>query len=184
LTADIALHGTRHTVDARRDGDRWIVTLGGRELGIDIVEIGGRWSMLIGGAAGSGSAAAGIGSVLRSFEVVVEPRGASGYEVFVNGAAFPLTIADPRNAFIRRSAADSDRPAVGGSTKVFSPMPGRVVKVLVAPGEAVTARQPLVIIEAMKMENELRAPRAGTVSAVQVSEGQLVEAHAVLVVME
>jgi len=56
--------------------------------------------------------------------------------------------------------------------------------VLVAPGDAVAARQPLVIVEAMKMENELRAPRAGTVASVRVSEGQSVEAHAVLVVLE
>jgi biotin carboxyl carrier protein len=181
--ADIALHGTQHTVDARRDGDRWIVTLGGRELGIDIVEIGGRWSLLIGPGATSGSAGADVGAVVRSFEVAIEPLEAGGHEVFVNGTAFPLTIVDPRTTFIRRSAGDSG-PAVGGATTVISPMPGRVVKVLVAPGDAVVSRQPLVIIEAMKMENELRAPRAGTVCAVQVSEGQSVEAHAVLVILD
>jgi biotin carboxyl carrier protein len=63
-------------------------------------------------------------------------------------------------------------------------MPGRVVKVLVKSGDTVAARQPLVIVEAMKMENELRAPRAGTVADVRVSEGQSVEANAVLVVLE
>jgi len=63
-------------------------------------------------------------------------------------------------------------------------MPGRVEKELVAPGDAVAARQPLVIVEAMKMENELRAPRAGTVASVRVSDGQSVEANAVLVVIE
>jgi biotin carboxyl carrier protein len=63
-------------------------------------------------------------------------------------------------------------------------MPGRVVKVLVRPGDAVAARQPVVVVEAMKMENELRAPRAGTVAEVRVNEGVSVEANAVLVVLE
>ena len=63
-------------------------------------------------------------------------------------------------------------------------MPGRIVKVLVTKGDVVDARQGLVVVEAMKMENELRAPRAGTVSEVLVSEGMSVEAGAVLVVIE
>jgi biotin carboxyl carrier protein len=58
-----------------------------------------------------------------------------------------------------------------------------VVKVLVTPGAAVVARQGLVLIEAMKMENELRAPRAGTVAEVRVREGMPVDANAVLVVI-
>ena len=62
-------------------------------------------------------------------------------------------------------------------------MAGRVVKVLVKTGEAVAARQPLVVVEAMKMENELRAPRDGTVAEVRVSEGSSVEANTVLVVL-
>jgi biotin carboxyl carrier protein len=62
-------------------------------------------------------------------------------------------------------------------------MPGRVVRVLVTPGAAVAARQGLVVVEAMKMENELRAPRAGTVAEIRVREGAPVEANAVLVVI-
>jgi biotin carboxyl carrier protein len=62
-------------------------------------------------------------------------------------------------------------------------MPGRVVKVLVAVGDAVAARQGLVVVEAMKMENELRAPRAGRVSEVRVREGAPVEANTVLIVL-
>jgi biotin carboxyl carrier protein len=63
-------------------------------------------------------------------------------------------------------------------------MPGKIVRVLVKPGEAVTPRQVLVVVEAMKMENELRAARAGTVSAVFVSEGQSVEAGTALVTVD
>jgi biotin carboxyl carrier protein len=63
-------------------------------------------------------------------------------------------------------------------------MPGRVLKVLVKVGDLVTARQGLVVVEAMKMENELRAPAAGTVAEIRAVEGALVDANAVLVVLE
>ena len=63
-------------------------------------------------------------------------------------------------------------------------MPGRVMRVLVGPGDVVADRQSLVVVEAMKMENELRAPRAGVVAEVRVVEGMPVEARTVLVVLE
>jgi biotin carboxyl carrier protein len=62
-------------------------------------------------------------------------------------------------------------------------MPGRIAKVLVKVGDEVTARQGLVVVEAMKMENELRSPGAGTVTDVRVTEGARVEALALLVVV-
>ena len=65
-----------------------------------------------------------------------------------------------------------------------SAMPGRVVKVLVKSGDRVAERQPLVVIEAMKMENELRAPGDALVRDVNVTEGALVEAGAILMVLE
>ncbi len=60
-------------------------------------------------------------------------------------------------------------------------MPGKVIRLLVKPGDRVDARQPVVVVEAMKMENELRAARGGTVSEVHAREGQLVDAGALLV---
>jgi biotin carboxyl carrier protein len=63
-------------------------------------------------------------------------------------------------------------------------MPGRVVRVLVAPGDEIAARQGVVVVEAMKMENELRSPKAGRVKDVMVSAGTSVEAGRVLVIIE
>jgi biotin carboxyl carrier protein len=63
-------------------------------------------------------------------------------------------------------------------------MPGRVVRILVGPGDEVTARQPVVVVEAMKMENELRSPKAGRVKDVSVAVGASVEAGRVLIVVE
>jgi len=71
-----------------------------------------------------------------------------------------------------------------GVQHVSAPMPGRVVRILVEPGQQVEARQGLVVVEAMKMENELRSPRAGKVREVAVAEGESVEAGRLLVVVE
>ena len=84
----------------------------------------------------------------------------------------------------RRAAGDASGDAAGGASRLVAPMPGKVVRVLVAPGDQVEARQPLVVVEAMKMENELAAPRAGTVTEVPVTEGMSVEAGRLLAALE
>jgi biotin carboxyl carrier protein len=84
----------------------------------------------------------------------------------------------------RRRHGAGDAVAAHGEQTVAAPMPGRVVRVLVEAGEDVEARQPLVVVEAMKMENELRSPKAGRVKTVGVTAGTSVEAGRVLVVVE
>jgi biotin carboxyl carrier protein len=82
-----------------------------------------------------------------------------------------------------RASADSGA-GLHGEQKIVAPMPGRVVRVLVAPGDEVQARQPVAVVEAMKMENELRSPKAGRVKDVAVAPGASVEAGRVLVIIE
>jgi biotin carboxyl carrier protein len=82
-----------------------------------------------------------------------------------------------------RAAADTGAGS-HGEQKIVAPMPGRVVRVLVAAGDQVEARQPVVVVEAMKMENELRSPKAGRVKDVAVAAGTSVEAGRVLVVID
>jgi biotin carboxyl carrier protein len=82
-----------------------------------------------------------------------------------------------------RAVAQAERRQSRGTTAVRSPMPGRVIKVLAAPGDAVAAGQALVVLEAMKMENEVRAAAAGTVAQVHVAVGAAVEGNAVLVTL-
>jgi biotin carboxyl carrier protein len=71
-----------------------------------------------------------------------------------------------------------------GERRVSAPMPGRIVRVLVRAGDAVAAGQPLVVVEAMKMENELKSPKAGRVREVSVGEGMSIEAGRLLVVVD
>ncbi|HEY4015130.1 MAG TPA: biotin/lipoyl-containing protein [Polyangiaceae bacterium] len=80
-----------------------------------------------------------------------------------------------------RTTAQGERRPARGTTAVRSPMPGRVIKVLAAAGDVVTAGQALVVLEAMKMENEVRAAASGTVAQVHVAVGAAVESNAVLV---
>jgi biotin carboxyl carrier protein len=84
----------------------------------------------------------------------------------------------------RRHQSAGDAAERTGTRRIKAPMPGRVLRVLVAVGDEVTAGQGLVVVEAMKMENELRAPGAGRVTEVAVTEGASVEAGRLLVVIE
>ena len=84
----------------------------------------------------------------------------------------------------RTGRAGADGGAADGEQAVVAPMPGRVLRVLVATGDEVTVRQGLVVVEAMKMENELRAPKAGRVREINVTPGTSVEAGRVLLVIE
>lgn len=99
---------------------------------------------------------------------------------YLRGRSVPVTVNGRRTG---RGAADTGVGA-HGEQKVIAPMPGRVMRVLVAAGDEVEARQPVVVVEAMKMENELRSPKTGRVKDVSVEPGASVEAGRVLMVIE
>jgi biotin carboxyl carrier protein len=84
----------------------------------------------------------------------------------------------------RRSRRAADSAGAAGEQRIVAPMPGKVLRVLVRAGDEVTLRQPLVVVEAMKMENELTSPKAGRVKEVAANEGQSVEAGRLLVIVE
>jgi len=112
------------------------------------------------------------------------PRGSTQVEVVIAGWRFELELHDARLADLRaRATADRPSAAHHGPTAVRAIIPGRVVSVAVTPGDAVAAGQRLLAVEAMKMENELRAPRDGVVERVEVSVGQTVELGDSLVVL-
>jgi biotin carboxyl carrier protein len=181
VTVEIELNGNRRRVEARRDGERWIVAVDGRQVTASAAESGERWSLLIGPPEGGPHVGSGFGRTARSYDVSFEQRGGGDWVVYVNGTAIPVSMVDPR-AGLRRRPQDGGASAARAS--IVAPMPGRIVKVLVKPGDVVAARQGVVIVEAMKMENELRAPRPGTVADVRVTEGISVEANSVLIVLE
>ena len=155
----------------------------GRAMWVDLARVNDRWSMLvrrvaadIGPQPGATDLAAFVGD---SHEIAIEARSRGRHLVHVDGHLVPVTLLAPG----RGKRGSGTAIEATGPIEIVSPMPGRIVKVLVTPGQAVAARQGLVVVEAMKMENELRAPRAGTVADVRVREGAPVEANVVLVVM-
>jgi biotin carboxyl carrier protein len=116
----------------------------------------------------------------RSYSATLDERGAK-LHVRVADSVYPLEILDEKKLRLRRAAG---KFTVEGKQTITAPMPGKVVKVLVARGAEVTEGQPLVVVEAMKMENELRSPKAGKVVELHVQEGQTVEGNAKLCAVE
>jgi acetyl/propionyl-CoA carboxylase alpha subunit len=121
------------------------------------------------------------GELRISREVQIAPGAARGELLIgLEGRTIAVTVNGRRS---RRGSAEGGSQAHGVQT-VTAPMPGRVVRVLVRPGDEIATRQGVIVVEAMKMENELRSPKAGKVKEVMVSPGTSVEAGRVLVVIE
>jgi biotin carboxyl carrier protein len=176
LTSFVEVRGARRTVRAKRAGTGWLITTEGRSYLVDAVRVANRWSLLV---RPESDASAAVQTPARSYEVSFDDQGAAGSLIHIGEAAVPLAVITPRDRG-RKGQPDD----VAGKQSIVTPMAGRVVRVLVKPGDRVVARQGLVVVEAMKMENELRAARAGTVSEVRVTEGTTVDAKVVLIVLE
>ena len=143
----------------RRDGDLYEVTIGDRTYSVDAgTARPGLQSLLIGG---------------EQHEVSVRPLGDGVYQVSTSQASVAVEVSDPLTAL-----ATQTRAAKGGRRRqtVKAYMPGRVVTLLVAEGQEVTAGQGVLVLEAMKMENEIRAEHDGTVTRIHVQPGQAVDA--------
>lgn len=113
-------------------------------------------------------------------DAVVAPDAVRGQlTVTVDGTPVPVVVNGRR-----RGRRDEAGHAGSGPQRLTAPMPGKIVRVLVKAGDAVSARQPLVVVEAMKMENELRAGRDGTIAEVHAREGQSVDVGALLVIIQ
>jgi biotin carboxyl carrier protein len=192
MTLDIEVSGRSRRVELDRVGSGWRASVDGRVLWVDAAPIASGLSLLIGPPEGGPHDdgppegrphhdSVGSGFSRTSYEVMIDDRRESGMTVHLGGHAIDVRVIDPR-VYRRRRAETTAGPS--GVHHLHAPMPGRVLKVLVQVGERVSARQGLVVVEAMKMENELRAPGDGIVREVRTSAGATVEAGAILVVLE
>jgi biotin carboxyl carrier protein len=163
---EIVIDGVRRRVEFTPPTDgaaRVMLTVDGRPVEAGAVRISrGVYSILIGG---------------ESLEVTAEEH-SKGLLLRVNGREFHVEIFDPRSWRRGRGAGIE----LEGRQQLVAPMPGKVVRVLVAAGQQVTAGQGLLVIEAMKMQNEVRSPKSGTVEKL-AREGQTVNAGEILAVV-
>ena len=153
------------SVELERDGDSWRIKLDGEPVSADAIEIAPHTlSILLDG---------------ESHEIHVRPSGDGLLKLQAGTQEFIAEVIDPRAWSGRRHGGIEAE----GRQQVVAPMPGKVIRVLVREGETVQAGQGLLVVEAMKMQNEVRSPKSGTVERVLVKEGQPVIAGEALCVV-
>jgi biotin carboxyl carrier protein len=154
-----------YRVELVRTEQEWKCKLDGRELPLDVVAAqDGMLSLLLQG---------------KSYEVKQETVGTES-NVVVGQERFSASVRDPRSFRSRRRSGASEQ----GVMKIKAPMPGKVVRILAPAGSQVEIGQSVVVIEAMKMQNELKAPKTGVVKKISVAEGAAVEAGQALAEVE
>ena len=162
------IEGEKSTLELKREGGRVFAEVGGRSYELEAREPeAGVYLLLHEG---------------RVYECRVSGEGTSagGAEVRVGNHSYQVHLSDPKR--LRGAGAAAGHEA--GRAQVHAPMPGKVVRVLVEQGQEVEAGDGLVVVEAMKMQNELKSPKAGTVAELHAQAGDTVNAGEVLVVVE
>ena len=171
MQLQVDVNGRLKTVDIEHKDGLYRVLIDGVERMVDAAAVDGSTFSLICLADGRSSQEVGLAPTGLPGETAVHmPAGVASVRVLTGAAS--------------RFGRGSGAAQAAGTQQVLAPMPGKIVKVLVKAGDAVKARQGLVVVEAMKMENELRSPKDGRVSDVLVAEGASVEAGRLLVVVE
>ena len=164
MTYDVDLGGRTASVSVRQhpEGGWWIAVDDGPETHVTATREGeAEWLLQSEG---------------RTRRVATRVAGDQVHAQLADGTGITGTVVDPRDAALAALSG-------GGEGAVATPMPGAIVRVLVAEGDQVEEGQVLVVVEAMKMENEFKAPMAGVVAAVHVSAGTSVDAGALLVTL-
>jgi biotin carboxyl carrier protein len=161
---DIAIDGKHHRLDLNREKGRWSCRLDGRKVEVDAV------------LARPDVLSLRLGD--QAYEVKCE-RVAGEMHLWVGSERFAAEVRDPRSLRGRVRVVDEHGPK-----KLTAPMPGKIVRVLVSQGAAVEAGAGVLVVEAMKMQNEIRSPKKGTIQKILVSEGAAVNAGEVLAIVE
>lgn len=165
MNFEIEVDGKTHKLDLTRSESGWLCTLDGATVNVDAVLTRPNViSLIIDGVA---------------YEVKREIAANEQY-VWVRSARFKTDVRDPRSLRSRRAAAGAGE----GPQKLLAPMPGKVVRLIAKEGESIEAGKGVLVVEAMKMQNELKAIKSGTVQRILVAEGAAVNAGDVLAIVE
>jgi len=166
LRAEIA--GEKHTLEIKHDGSHVIAEIDGRRYEVEVRESQPGIYLLLSN-----------GHVYQCRVDRPEAKRES-LLVTVGTRAYAITLTDPK----RFRSAQSSGSQTNGTAQIIAPMPGKVVRVLVEAGASVEAGAGIIVVEAMKMQNEMKSPKAGKVTAINVAAGATVNAGDVLAVVE
>jgi biotin carboxyl carrier protein len=162
---EVTVDGTPHRLELERDERVWKCRLDGREILVDaVLARPDVLSLLIDG---------------RSYEIKREQT-TTDLHLWVGSTRFVVELRDPRSLRSRRDGAGD----AGGPRKLVCPMPGKIVRVLVAEKSTVEAGQGIVVVEAMKMQNEIKSPKKGVVQKILAVAGASVNAGDALAIVE
>ena len=164
MTYDVSIAGHHYRLELSRGDGGWSCRLDGREIEVDAVLV--RPDVL----------SLRIGN--QAYEVKRE-RVAGERHVWVGNARFAAAVRDPRSLRGRDRTSDDHGPRT-----ITAPMPGRVVRILARQGAGVDLGTGVVVVEAMKMQNEIKSPKKGTIQKILVTEGAAVNAGDVLAIVE
>jgi biotin carboxyl carrier protein len=165
MVYEVTVDGEAHRLDLNKVEGGWECRLDGREIKVDaVVTRRDVLSMLVDG---------------HSYEVKREQT-PTDLHMWVGSTRHAVEVRDPRSLQSRRNAASDER----GPRKLLAPMPGRIVRVLVEEKSQVEAGQGIVVVEAMKMQNEIKSPKKGTVQKILAAAGAAVNAGDVLAIVE
>jgi len=163
---EVLLAGKTRVVELARVEDDWKISLDGKELDASVAEVApNTFSVLLNG---------------ESHQIRVAPRADGTLTMHTGLAEYHAEVTDPRVWRGRRHGTLE----VEGRQQVTAPMPGKVVRLLVNEGDSVEAGQGLLVVEAMKMQNEMKAPKVGKVVALAAKAGATVSAGDILVTLE
>jgi biotin carboxyl carrier protein len=162
---EVVIEGAEHRIEVERREAAWVCRIDGREWMVDAVRVGAdTLSLLVAG---------------RSYEIRRERRGAET-QIWIGGRRFRAEVRDLRSLRGRRTGDRSSE----GPAKMLAAMPGKVLRILRSVDESVEAGQGILVVEAMKMQNELKSPKSGRVQKILVAEGAIVNAGDVLAIVE
>lgn len=163
-----AISGIEHDVTLHLEGEGVAVAIDDRHYTLELRELSRGEYLLINGS--------------KVYKCRVEQRhtGSESLAVVIRGRSYEVAIIDPKRLRSGQSAAAHHT----GAAEIVSPMPGKIVRVLAEAGETVEAGAGIIVVEAMKMQNEMKAPKAGVVVSINAAEGATVNAGDVLAVIE
>ncbi len=166
MTYDVLVDGKTHQVELERGERTWLCKVDGQAIEVDAaLTARDVLSVLVSG---------------KAYEIKRERSLQGELHMVIGSARYAVDVQDPRSLRTRRAVAGAD----SGPQKLKAPMPGKIVRILVSEKEEVKAGQGVVVMEAMKMQNEMKSPKDGKVQKILAAEGSAVNAGDTLAIIE